>query len=54
MSEMKAADIMYGRMRRLKLTPAARIEMISELLANREVKKMTAIKTNNGENRFAK
>ena len=54
LSEMKAADIIYGRMSRLKLTPAANMAMISELPANFEVKKMTAMKTNSGLNRLAK
>ena len=35
-------------------TPAANMEIISELPANFEVKKMTAMKTNSGLNRLAK
>ena len=45
---------MYGRISRLNDTPAASIEIISELPANFEVKKMTAIKTNRGLKRLAK
>ena len=45
-------EIMYGRINLLKEMPAASIEMISESPANFDVKKMTAMKTNNGEKRF--
>ena len=45
---------MYGRMSRLNETPATSIEMISELDASFDVKKITAINTNNGLNRLAK
>jgi hypothetical protein len=52
--EIKTHDTIYGTIRRLKLTPAARMEIISELPAIFDVKNMTAMKTNNGEKRFAK
>ena len=39
-------------MRRLKETPAASMAMISELPANLEVKKMTAMKTKSGLKRL--
>jgi hypothetical protein len=45
---------MYGLSKRLKLTPAASIEIISEFPAIFEVKKITAMNTNSGEKRFAK
>ena len=51
---MMAADIMYGRKRRLKLIPVDIIAMISEFSANLDVKKITAMKTNNGLKRFEK
>ena len=54
MVDMIIQDIIYGRNSRLKLTPAANIDIISELPAIFDVKKMTAINTNNGEKRFAK
>ena len=41
-------------MSRRKEMPAASMEMISELLANLDVKKMTAMKTNRGLKRLAK
>lgn len=47
---MIAAEIRYGRNRRLKLIPLEIMATNSELPANLEVKKMTAIKTNSGEN----
>jgi hypothetical protein len=51
--EMKTHDTIYGTIRRLKLTPAARIEIISELPAIFDVKNITAMKTNKGEKRLA-
>lgn len=51
---MIAAETIYGRISRLKLTPAASMDMISELPASFEVKNITAIKTNSGLNRLAK
>ena len=47
-----AAEIMYGTMSRLKLIPVENMAMISEFSASFEVKKITAMKTNNGLNRF--
>ena len=47
------AEIMYGFIKRLKLMPFERIAIISELDANLEVKKITAINTNSGLNRLA-
>gem|GEM_PF-2282054 len=41
-------------MSRLNETPAANMEIISELPANLDVKKITAMKTNKGLNRLAK
>ena len=41
-------------MSRRKLMPLDSIAMISELSASFDVKKMTAMKVNNGLNRFAK
>jgi hypothetical protein len=52
--EIMAADIMYGRKRRLKLIPVDIIAIISEFSANLEVKKITEMKTNNGLKRFEK
>jgi hypothetical protein len=49
---MMPADIIYGRNRRLKLTPEANAAMISELSASFEVKYITAIKTNSALNMF--
>ena len=46
--------MMYGRNSRLKLMPHASMAIISELPANLDVKKMTAMNTNSGENRLAK
>ena len=43
---------MYGRINRLNETPAASMAMISELPASLDVKKMTAMKTNNGLNKL--
>ena len=54
MMEINAAEIMYGRISLLKLTPAASIDIISELPASFDVKNITAMKTNNGLNRLAK
>ncbi len=51
---MNTHESMYGRKRRLKETPAARIAIISELPANFDVKKITAMNTNSGEKRLAK
>jgi hypothetical protein len=51
---MSTHEIMYGRMSLLNETPAASIEMISELPASFEVKKMTAMNTNSGLKRLAK
>ena len=51
---MSAADTIYGRKSRLKLIPQANIAIISEFPANFEVKKMTAMNTNNGLNKLAK
>ena len=51
---MSTHEIMYGRMRRLNDTPDARMDMISELPAILVVKKITAMNTNSGLNRFAK
>ncbi|CUQ62156.1 Uncharacterised protein [Segatella copri] len=45
---------MYGRRRRLKDTPDARMAMISELLAILVVKRMTATNTNSALKRLAK
>jgi hypothetical protein len=42
-----AADIMYGRINLLKLTPVDIIAIISEFSASFVVKKITEIKTNN-------
>ena len=51
---MRAAEIMYGLISRLLLTPAASMEIISLLPASLDVKNITAMKTNNGEKRLAK
>jgi hypothetical protein len=53
-TDINTHDIMYGLSKRLKLTPAASIEIISEFPAIFEVKKITAMNTNSGEKRFAK
>jgi hypothetical protein len=51
---MKPHEIMYGRISRLNELPAASIAIISELPASFEVKNITAMNTNNAENRLAK
>ena len=53
-TEIIKAEIIYGLISRLKLTPAASIDIISELPASLEVKKITAMNTNSGLNRLAK
>ena len=50
---MSTHDIIYGRMRRLKLTPLDIMAIISELPAIFDVKNITAMKTNSGEKRLA-
>ena len=52
--EIRTHESIYGRISRLKLTPAAIMAIISEFPAIFEVKNITAIKTNRGENRLAK
>ena len=47
---MIAADTIYGTNRRLKLTPLDKMAIISELSAIFDVKKITAMKVNNGLN----
>ncbi len=49
-----AAEIIYGRNRRLKLMPLESMAMISELSASFEVKKITAINVKRGLNWLAK
>ena len=51
---MSTHEIMYGRISRLNDTPAASIEIISELDASFDVKKITAMNTNSGLNKLAK
>jgi hypothetical protein len=51
--DIMAADTIYGTIRRLKLIPLDNMAIISELSANFEVKKITAIKVNNWLKRFA-
>ena len=51
---MMTHEMRYGRMRRLKLTPAEMMAIISELPAILDVKKMTAMKTNSALKRLAK
>ena len=51
---MMAAPMKKGRSKRRKLMPALFMAMISERLANCVVKKITAMKTNSGENMFEK
>ena len=51
---MSTHEIIYGRMSRLNDTPAASMEMISELDASFDVKKITAMNTNSGLNKLAK
>jgi hypothetical protein len=46
------ADIMYGLINLLYLTPEAKIAMISEFSAILEVQKITAIKMKSGLNRL--
>jgi precorrin-6B methylase 1 len=48
------AEIMYGRRKRLKLTPEACKATISVCEANFDVKNITAIKTNKELKRLAK
>ena len=53
-TEIKTHDNIYGLIIRLKLTPAAIIEIISLLPAIFDVKNITAMKTKSGEKRLAK
>jgi hypothetical protein len=54
MDAIIAAEIKYGNIILLKLTPLARMAIISVLPAILEVKKITAMNVNSGLNIFTK